>query len=454
MNRLHQLVFSFSGIAFSLLLASGCATVTENTTISPKENTSIEEVLQTKVRAESGDVQAQLSMARIARWHYQDMDEAIEWYSLAAAQGDSSAARSLGDIYRAGLQGVPKDLDEAEKWYRLAVRQGDSFSQHRLDKIIKEKGPVAWAHQEQARIAAEEERQRELDEKKRLKAEARAREKAAEQERLRNARVATIQRRYGQQLGLVVIPLRSAIKVEQPTRKKPKGTNGTSGGGDDALGYLLSGASTGVLLGLFAGALVIDVISNGAEMRLTDDEKKEIKTAAKSLPGILTAQPVEQNLRQHIVESGETQADGSIFTPVAFQPSELDSTRYDDLTGIDTVVELETSGLGLVLSEKQYRPARFLMSNQVKIKQLSNGETIDQSSLCYASSTKNFSDWGAENGKLLKEEMEVAYSRVAEDIQSMLAGELDNASDDEQNLCAALKEKAQQYRRELTPDAR
>ena len=92
-------------------------------------------------------------------------------------------------------------------------------------------------------------------------------------------------------------------------------------------------------------------------------------------------------------------------------------------------------------------------SNRI-FKQVSNGETIDQSSLCYASSAKNFLDWGAENGKLLKEEMEAAYSRVAEDINLMLAGELDNTDNEKQELCAALKEKSRQYRHGLELDAR
>jgi hypothetical protein len=124
------------------------------------------------------------------------------------------------------------------------------------------------------------------------------------------------------------------------------------------------------------------------------------------------------------------------------------------LGGIETVVEVETTGLGLALSETKYRPARFLMSNQVKIKNSSDGEILDQRSLCYASSTKNFVDWSDENGKQLKEEMKTAYIRTAEDIQLLLMGKLDTSRNKEQGLCATLNEKIRQYRHELEPDFR
>lgn len=128
--------------------------------------------------------------------------------------------------------------------------------------------------------------------------EAKARAIAEKQERLRKARIAVIQGKLWQQVGLAVIPLSSEIKVEQPTRKKPKDTGGP--GDDSGLAYLLSGASMGILLGVAAGITVLEVISTEAEKRLSDKEKKQIEAAAKGLSGILAARSVEQNLRQRV----------------------------------------------------------------------------------------------------------------------------------------------------------
>jgi len=54
----------------------------------------------------------------------QDYQEAVKWYRLAAAQGNTPAQYSLGLAYERG-QGVPQDYQEAVKWYRLAAAQGN-----------------------------------------------------------------------------------------------------------------------------------------------------------------------------------------------------------------------------------------------------------------------------------------------------------------------------------------
>ena len=119
---------------------------------------------------------------------------------------------------------------------------------------------------------------------------------------------------------------------------------------------------------------------------------------------------------------------------------------------MDTVVEIKLSGLGLVLTEKKYQLSRFLMANQVRVVRALDGAVVEQRSLCYAStSTPEFSEWAAAEGTLLKEELEKAYTRTADDIQLMLAGELDATDTEEQNLCVALEETVKAYQAEMEP---
>ena len=61
----------------------------------------------------------------------QDYQEAVKWYRLAAAQGNTPAQYSLGLAYEKG-QGVPQDYQEAVKWYRVAAAQGNEFAQVNL----------------------------------------------------------------------------------------------------------------------------------------------------------------------------------------------------------------------------------------------------------------------------------------------------------------------------------
>ena len=54
----------------------------------------------------------------------QDFKEAMEWYYLAAMQGDADAYHNLGVMYATGDETL-KDNVLAEVWFTLAAAQGD-----------------------------------------------------------------------------------------------------------------------------------------------------------------------------------------------------------------------------------------------------------------------------------------------------------------------------------------
>ena len=60
-----------------------------------------------------------------------DYSEAVEWYQIAAEQGDVSAQNTLGWRYLKG-EGVLQDASEAEKWYQRAAAQGNASAQYNL----------------------------------------------------------------------------------------------------------------------------------------------------------------------------------------------------------------------------------------------------------------------------------------------------------------------------------
>ena len=64
----------------------------------------------------------------------QNYQEALKWYRLAAAQGDSQAQYNVAWMYFNG-HGVTQDYQEALKWYRLAAAQGDSQAQYNLGSM-------------------------------------------------------------------------------------------------------------------------------------------------------------------------------------------------------------------------------------------------------------------------------------------------------------------------------
>jgi hypothetical protein len=90
-----------------------------------------------KAKAEAGDLQSQLKVAKI--YHDgdgvpQDAGEAAKWFRMAAEQGSAHAQYQLGLAYATGV-GVDKSNAEAAKWYRKAAEQGDAQAQDDLGSL-------------------------------------------------------------------------------------------------------------------------------------------------------------------------------------------------------------------------------------------------------------------------------------------------------------------------------
>jgi TPR repeat protein len=60
-----------------------------------------------------------------------DYAEAMRWYKLAAAQGESHAQYNLGGMYSNG-RGVVQDYAEAMRWYKSAAARGHADAQFNL----------------------------------------------------------------------------------------------------------------------------------------------------------------------------------------------------------------------------------------------------------------------------------------------------------------------------------
>ena len=87
--------------------------------------------------AEQGNASAQKDlgyMYRLGKGVEQDYAEAVRLYRLAAEQGNALAQSNLGDMYEYG-KGVARDLQEARKWYGKAAAQGHTNAQGALKRL-------------------------------------------------------------------------------------------------------------------------------------------------------------------------------------------------------------------------------------------------------------------------------------------------------------------------------
>ena len=82
-------------------------------------------ITELRSKAEDGDVQAQLALAKA--YHQgegteKDEAQAVQWWEKAAEHGDTTAEVNLGTAYSLGA-GVPRNYAAAVRWYtKLPIR--------------------------------------------------------------------------------------------------------------------------------------------------------------------------------------------------------------------------------------------------------------------------------------------------------------------------------------------
>ena len=92
-----------------------------------------------QIAAEQGEARARYDLGLMyanGKGVPKDASEAVKWYQKAAEQEYVRAQTNLGDMYRKG-KGVPQDDSEAIKWYLRAAKQGNADAQEKLKTFYK-----------------------------------------------------------------------------------------------------------------------------------------------------------------------------------------------------------------------------------------------------------------------------------------------------------------------------
>lgn len=117
---------------------------------SKQKQEALAEIKELIAKADAGDAEAQCLLG--IRYYQgdgveKDIDKAVKWYRLSAAQGYARAQRNLGHRYCLG-EGVQQDYLEAIRWYKLAAEQKDSAAMAELGTMYSEGVGVPRDYQE------------------------------------------------------------------------------------------------------------------------------------------------------------------------------------------------------------------------------------------------------------------------------------------------------------------
>ena len=150
--RLHRTVYLLPLAVFSLLLTPQAHADFQDGKDAYDRSDYETALKEWRPLAEQGNAEAQFRMGRLYDYvqQYQDLQEAIRWYRLAAEQGLPAAQNSLGLRYSIG-RGVPHDYKEAVRWWLLAAEQEFAEAQYWLGVSYEEKRGVPEDYKEALR---------------------------------------------------------------------------------------------------------------------------------------------------------------------------------------------------------------------------------------------------------------------------------------------------------------
>lgn len=122
--------------------------------VAANELTPEEKFAQLQKRAETGDAEAQYSLARmyvVGDGIPKDEAKALEWLQKAATQSYADAQYVLGNMYASGyLSILPKDIAKAAEWYQKAAAQGNAKAQYTLGEMYSIGGEMPFSDEAKA----------------------------------------------------------------------------------------------------------------------------------------------------------------------------------------------------------------------------------------------------------------------------------------------------------------
>jgi hypothetical protein len=125
----------FLVLVFPLLLVCGLAAGQTD-----KQTDKSMELERMRIRADGGNVQAQLQLGRayfLGDGVPKDEAEGLRWFRKAAEKGEAQAERILGLAYEFGQAGLSQDDEKAVYWFRRAADHGDEQGQAKLAEMYE-----------------------------------------------------------------------------------------------------------------------------------------------------------------------------------------------------------------------------------------------------------------------------------------------------------------------------
>jgi hypothetical protein len=217
-------------------------------------------------------------------------------------------------------------------------------------------------------------------------------------------------------IGVVVTGFRPEVSFDKPLTKGEASSQSAKQGAVYGANQMPSGLFFGALSRLFLMGVGAGVGAIAGSIK--GESEGKIKETENTLNSYLTSVDFQGTLRDRLVAvSGEQTRNSCVPLDLKGPGTQGEEVTYDvsSYQDIDTILEVGVGWCRLFRGQnKDVNPDLLLyMGGTIRFISAKDGKILYTREIAYTGNTHKFLDWGADNARLLKEEMEHAFPSLA-----------------------------------------
>ncbi len=182
----------------------------------------------------------------------------------------------------------------------------------------------------------------------------------------------------------------------------------------DACGFLAV-----VMLGVLIGAATVGVVTGAVVGAVATESAQRAREAEAALQYAFAELKIQQTLRDRLVTIARDEAQLDLVPVADLSPSDPDvDVDYRPLVaqGLDTVLEVGVTRLGLIGGGRVNPPLALSMTTRLRVIRSGDGAELYRQELHHRRGSRKFVEWAAQDARAFRGALDTAYTDLSREI--------------------------------------
>jgi hypothetical protein len=180
-------------------------------------------------------------------------------------------------------------------------------------------------------------------------------------------------------------------------------------------------------LGVLVGAAALEAVTGAVVGAVTAESAAKVRAAEAGLQHALAELKVQETQRDRLLTVARDETRLDLVPGGDLGPTDPDvDVDYQPLAaqGIDTILEVSVTRLGLTGDQGLNPPLALSMTTRIRLIRSGDGAELYREELSHRSGSRKFVEWAANDARAFHESMDAAYTDVSREIVRLLTGSI------------------------------